>query len=149
MGWIKEFRDFINRGNVIDLAVGIVIGAAFTAIVSSLVDDLLMPIIGILTGGVDFSGLAVTVGDASLAYGNFIQAVINFLIIALAVFWLIRVINRFNRQEKEKPAEPEAPPPDVKLLMEIRDLLRVQTGTPPVSPSSIAPPVSSTSPSLR
>lgn len=128
MGWVKEFRDFINRGNVIDLAVGIVIGAAFTAIVSSLVDDLLMPIIGMVTGGIDFTGLAITVGDASLAYGNFIQAILNFLIIAFAVFWLVRVVNRFRQQEEAKPAEPEAPTTEEKLLTEIRDLLRAREG---------------------
>jgi large conductance mechanosensitive channel len=127
MGWMKEFGDFINRGNVIDLAVGIVIGAAFTAIVNSFVNDLLMPLIGVVTGGVDFSGLAIEVGNATVAYGNFIQAVFNFLIIAFAVFWLIRTVNQINRREKEKPAEPAAPPPDVKLLMEIRDLLQAQT----------------------
>ncbi len=126
MSWTKEFRDFINRGNVMDMAVGIVIGAAFTAIVNSFVNDLLMPIIGILTGGIDFSSLTITVGDSVVAYGNFIQAVFNFLVIAFAVFWLIRVINSFYRQEQEKPAEPAAPAPDVRLLMEIRDLLQAQ-----------------------
>jgi large conductance mechanosensitive channel len=128
MGWLKEFRDFVNRGNVIDLAVGIVIGAAFTAIVNSLVNDLLMPIIGILTGGVNFAGLAVTVGEASLAYGNFIQAVSNFLIIAFAVFWLIRALNRFNQKPPAAPAKPAPPPDDVLLLREIRDLLKSRQG---------------------
>ena len=128
MKWVQEFRDFINRGNVIDLAVGIVIGAAFTAIVSSLVNDLIMPVIGIITGGIDFSGLSFTVGEAALAYGNFIQSVINFLIIALAVFWLIQVINRFRKQEKDKPAEPPAPTTEEKLLTEIRDLLKARQG---------------------
>jgi large conductance mechanosensitive channel len=128
MGWVKEFRDFINRGSVIDLAVGIIIGAAFTAIVNSLVNDLIMPIIGIVTGGVDFTGLAVTVGDAALAYGNFIQAILNFLIIAFAVFWLVQTVNRFRKKEEAKPAEPAAPTTEEKLLTEIRDLLKVRQG---------------------
>ena len=129
MKWMSEFRDFINRGNVIDLAVGIVIGAAFTAIVNSLVNDLIMPIIGMITGGIDFSGLAFTVGDAALAYGNFIQAVFNFVIIAFAVFWLIKAVNRFREKEKEeKPAAPAAPTTEEKLLTEIRDLLKARPG---------------------
>ncbi len=128
MGWLKEFRDFINRGNVIDLAVGIIIGAAFTAIVNSLVNDLVMPLIGIVTGGVDFTSLSVTFGEAALTYGNFIQAVFNFLIIALAVFWLVRTVNRFRAKEEAKPAEPEAPTTEEKLLTEIRDLLKARSG---------------------
>ena len=129
MKWLSEFRDFINRGNVIDLAVGIVIGAAFTAIVNSLVNDLIMPLIGMITGGIDFSGLAFTVGDAALAYGNFIQAIFNFVIIAFAVFWLIKAVNRFREKEKEeKPAEPAAPTTEEKLLTEIRDLLKARPG---------------------
>ncbi len=120
---LREFRDFINRGNVIDLAVGIVIGAAFTAIVNSLVDDLLMPVIGVLSGGIDFTGLAVTVGEATIAYGNFIQAVINFLIIAAAVFFMVRVINRLYQQKEEPPAPPSD---EAVLLAEIRDLLKQQ-----------------------
>lgn len=128
MSWIKEFRDFINRGNVIDLAVGIVIGAAFTGIVNSLVNDLLMPVIGMATGGINFSGLSFTVGEAALAYGNFIQAIINFLIIAFAVFWLVKVVNRFRKKEEAKPAEPAAPTTEEKLLEEIRDLLKARQG---------------------
>jgi large conductance mechanosensitive channel len=128
MSWIKEFRDFINRGNVIDLAVGIVIGAAFTGIVNSLVNDLLMPIIGMATGGINFTGLSFTVGEAALAYGNFIQAIINFLIIAFAVFWLVKVVNQFRKKEEAKPAEPAAPTTEEKLLTEIRDLLKARQG---------------------
>lgn len=128
MKWLTEFRDFINRGNVIDLAVGIVIGAAFTGIVNSLVNDLIMPLIGMITGGINFSGLAVTVGEASLAYGNFIQAIFNFLIIAFAVFWLIKTVNRFRKKEEAKPAEPAAPTTEEKLLTEIRDLLKTRQG---------------------
>lgn len=128
MKWLKEFGEFINRGNVMDLAVGIIIGAAFTAIVNSLVNDLIMPLIGILIGGVDFSGLALQVGGASLTYGNFIQAIFNFLIIGFAVFWLVKTVNRFRKQEEAKPAAPPAPPEDVVLLREIRDLLQAQAG---------------------
>lgn len=129
MGWIQEFRDFVNRGSVVDLAVGIVIGAAFTAIVNSLVNDMIMPMIGILTGGVDFSGLSITVGDAAVNYGNFIQAIINFLIIAFAVFWLVKAVNRLYHKKKEEPAEPAAPTTEEKLLTEIRDLLKARADT--------------------
>lgn len=128
MNWLKEFRDFINRGSVIDLAVGIVIGAAFTAIVNSLVNDLIMPVIGMITGGIDFSGLSYTVGEAALTYGNLIQAIINFLIISFAVFWLVKAVNRFRKQE-ETPAEPAAPTTEEKLLTEIRDLLQARQGS--------------------
>lgn len=128
MNWLKEFRDFINRGNVIDLAVGIVIGAAFTAIVNSLVNDLIMPIIGIITGGINFTGLSYTVGEAALMYGNLIQSIINFLIIAFVVFWLVKAVNRFRAKEEAKPAEPAAPTTEEKLLTEIRDLLKTRPG---------------------
>ena len=122
---LKEFREFINRGNVIDLAVAVILGGAFTAIVNSLVNDIIMPIIGVLLGGIDFSTLAITVGDASITYGNFIQAIINFLLIALVLFLIIRSMNRMKRQEVEAPAPP-APTVEEKLLTEIRDLLREQ-----------------------
>jgi len=128
MSWLKEFRDFINRGNVIDLAVGIAIGAAFTSIVNSLVNDIIMPIIGILTGGVDFTTLTFQVGDAVVAYGAFIQAIFNFLIIAFAIFWLVKVVNQFRKKEEAKPAEPAAPTTEEKLLTEIRDLLKERPG---------------------
>ena len=128
MSWLTEFRDFINRGNVIDLAVGIVIGAAFTGIVTSLVNDLLMPIIGMATGGINFTGLSFTVGEAALAYGNFIQAIFNFLIIAFAVFWLVRAVNRFRKKEEAKDADPSAPTAEERLLTEIRDLLQARQG---------------------
>ena len=90
----KEFRDFINRGNVIDLAVAVIIGAAFSGIVTSLVNDIVTPIIGVITGGVNFSGLAITVGEAVIGYGNFLQAVINFLLIAFVVFLLVRMVRK-------------------------------------------------------
>ena len=118
---LREFGDFIKRGNVLDLAVAVIIGGAFGAIVTSLVNDIIMPIIGVILGGVDFSGLAVNVGEASIMYGNFIQAIINFLIIAWVIFMIVRAAKRF---EKEAPAPPAVPPADVVLLTEIRDLLK-------------------------
>jgi large conductance mechanosensitive channel len=129
MGWVKEFSDFINRGSVVDLAVGIVIGAAFTAIVNSLVNDVIMPIIGVVTGGIDFSGLSLTVGEAAVNYGSFIQAIINFLVIAFAVFWFVKAINRFRKEEEATtPAEPAAPTTEERLLTEIRDLIQAREG---------------------
>ena len=122
---IKEFREFILRGNVIDLAVAVVIGAAFSAIVTSLVNDILMPIIGMIIGGVDFSSLSIQVGSAVIAYGKFLQALVNFLLIGFALFLIVKSIN--NLQERANPKQPEqpAPPPeDIALLREIRDLLK-------------------------
>ena len=124
---MKEFKEFISRGNVMDMAVGIIIGGAFTAIVGSLVADIITPIIGMILGGVNFSELAVTVGSAQLTYGNFIQAIINFLIIAWVVFMIVKSMNKMKKKEEEKPAEPEAPaepPEDIVLLREIRDSLK-------------------------
>ena len=123
---IEEFNQFIMRGNVIDMAVGIIVGAAFTAIVNSLVGDILTPIIGILTGGIDFSGLSVNVGDAEVKYGAFIQAVINFLIISFVIFMLVKGINTASSKlEKEQEAEEAAAEPseEVQLLTQIRDEL--------------------------
>lgn len=124
----KEFRDFINRGNVIDLAVAVIIGGAFGAIISSLVNDIIMPLIGLLMGGVDFASLAVQVGDAQVLYGSFIQAVVNFVLIAFVLFLIVRGFNkmqesRAKEEEEALPAPPE-PSPEEKLLAEIRDLLR-------------------------
>lgn len=121
---IKEFREFMLRGNVMDLAVAVIIGGAFTAIVTSLVNDIIMPVVGVILGGVDFTALAITVGDANITYGNFIQAIINFLIIALVLFLLIRSINNMSRKKEEAPAAPPEPTAEEKLLAEIRDLLR-------------------------
>lgn len=124
---MKEFKEFISRGNVMDMAVGIIIGGAFTAIVSSLVADIITPIIGMLMGGINFSELAVTVGSAQLTYGNFIQAIINFLLVAWVLFLIVKAMNKMKRKEEEKPAEPEAPaepPEDIVLLREIRDSLK-------------------------
>ena len=116
---MKEFKEFISRGNVI--------GGAFTAIVGSLVADIITPIIGMLMGGINFSELAVTVGSAQLTYGNFIQAIINFLLVAWVLFMIVKAMNKMKRKEEEKPAEPEAPaepPEDIVLLREIRDSLK-------------------------
>ena len=122
--FLEEFKAFALRGNVMDLAVGVIIGGAFGAITTSLIDDLLMPLIGIIAGGVDLGGLAVTVGGATLTYGNFIAAVVNFLLIALVVFWLVKAVNKLSRKKDEAPAAPPAPSAEEKLLTEIRDLLR-------------------------
>jgi large conductance mechanosensitive channel len=122
----KEFRAFILRGNVIDLAVAVIIGIAFGAIVKSLIDDIIMPLVGIVLGGVSFAGLSVTVGKAVLGYGNFIQALVNFLIIALVLFLIIKAVNQAAALGKKQPAPaaPAAPPDDIRLLTEIRDLLK-------------------------
>lgn len=135
---LKEFRDFALRGNVLDLAVGIIIGAAFTAIVSSLVDDIIMPPIGLVLGGVDFSQLFVVLkgdgtyntvvqakeaGAVTWNIGLFINAIIKFLIVAFAVFLLIKAMNTLLRKKEAAPPPPAAPPEDVVLLREIRDLL--------------------------
>ena len=128
---IKEFRDFIAKGNVMDLAVGIIIGAAFTAIVTSLVEDLINPLIGLFVGGLDFSGLSFGVGEAQFMYGNFITAVSNFLIVAWVVFMLVKAVNRV-RSVAEKPddVEPEVQtmPSELDVLIEIRDQLRAERG---------------------
>ena len=123
---LEEFRKFIMRGNVIDLAVAVIIGASFGLIITSLVDDIIMPLVGVLMGGVDFSALSVTVGSATIAYGAFIQSVINFLIIAIALFLIIKAMNKASslRKKEEAAAPPPAPSEDIVLLTEIRDLLR-------------------------
>lgn len=105
----NEFKAFIERGNVIDLAVGVVIGSAFSKIVSSVVDDLLMPLIGIIIGGLDFSSLTITIGEAQIKYGLFINNVINFFIIALCVFFLVKFINKITRKNEKKEEKPALP----------------------------------------
>ena len=124
---LKEFKEFAMRGNVVDMAVGIIIGAAFGKIVSSLVSDVIMPPIGMIMGSVSFSDLSLALGEgedaAMLNYGMFIDTVINFLIVALAVFFLIKAINSMKKKEEAKPAEPPKPSAEVQLLTEIRDLL--------------------------
>ena len=135
---LNEFKQFISRGNALDLAVGIIMGAAFTAIVNSLVKDVIMPPIGLATGGVDFSSLFVTLnghdysslkaaqdaGAPTINYGVFINAVINFVIVAVVVFFLIRSFNHFMKKKETESPVPAAPPQDIVLLTEIRDLLR-------------------------
>ncbi|KRL06507.1 large-conductance mechanosensitive channel [Liquorilactobacillus hordei DSM 19519] len=122
---IKEFKEFISRGNVIDLAVGVIIGGAFTSIVKSLVDYIINPFIGLFIGGIDFSDLVFKVNGATFKFGSFINAVINFLIIAFVVFLLVKFVNRFLiRKKKEEVVAVAAP--EVKLLEEIRDLLKTQ-----------------------
>ena len=123
MSIAKEFREFAIKGNVMDLAVGVIVGAAFGKIVSSLVEDVVMPLIGTLMGGLDFSGLAVKIGSATLKYGKFLQTCVDFLIIAWAIFLVVKLINRLKRED-EKPKEAKAPPRQEALLEEIRDLLK-------------------------
>lgn len=134
---LKEFKEFAVKGNVVDMGVGIVIGAAFTSIVNSFVADIINPIIGVITGGIDFSNLFINLGSeeyASLAaaqeagaptinYGLFINAIISFLIVAWVLFMVIKGVNKLKREEEAKPAEPPAPPKSEVLLEEIRDLL--------------------------
>ena len=130
MSIAREFREFAVKGNVVDLAVGVIIGAAFGKIVSSLVEDVVMPLIGTMMGGLDFSGLAIKVGSATLKYGKFVQTCLDFLLIAWAVFLMVKLINRLKREfeaKVEAPAEPAAPPAPPRqevLLEEIRDLLK-------------------------
>ena len=120
---IKEFKEFISKGNVLDLAVGVIIGTAFSKIVTSLVNDVIMPLIGIIIGGLDFSKLSITVKDSEIMYGAFIQNVVDFLIIAVCIFAVIKVINKF-RKPKVTEDKPAPIPEDIKLLAEIRDLLK-------------------------
>lgn len=124
--FISEFKKFISKGDVMSMAVGIIIGGAFTAIINSLVSDIIGPVIGMICGGIDFSALSVKVGDAQLMIGNFIQAVINFLLVALVLFVIMRSFNRMKEKmvkEKEEEPAPEEPSEEVKLLTEIRDSL--------------------------
>lgn len=118
---LQEFQKFISKGNVLDLAVGVIIGGAFGGIVGSLVNDIIMPLIGLILGGIDFTGLAFTVGSATVTYGNFIQAIVNFLIIAFVIFQIVQIANKLN--PPPPPPPPAGPTPDQKLLAEIRDLL--------------------------
>ena len=131
MGMVQEFKEFAMRGNVVDLAVGVVIGGAFGKIVSSVVADVIMPPIGLMMGGVDFSDLKVVLKDAigevpavTLNYGSFIQTCVDFLIVAFAIFMLIKALNSMQRKKEEVPAAPPPPPAQEVLLTEIRDLLK-------------------------
>lgn len=141
MGFIKEFKEFAMKGNVMDMAVGVIIGGAFGKIVTSLVNDVLMPVISLATGGIDFTNLFINLGEGNystlaaaqeagasvLAYGSFIQNIIDFIIIAFCIFLMIKGMNKLNRKKEEEPA-PEAPkgPTQEELLAEIRDLLKKQ-----------------------
>lgn len=118
----KEFKEFAFQGNVVDLAVAVVIGAAFNAIVTSFVDHIITPLIGMLAGGIDFTGLKLTVGNAEVMYGSFIQSFVDFLIIAFSIFMAIRILNKFRRKEEDEVDAQE------QLLTEIRDLLKEQNG---------------------
>jgi large conductance mechanosensitive channel len=131
MGMIKEFKEFAVKGNVVDMAIGIIIGAAFGKIITSLVGDVIMPPIGVLLGGVDFSNLSIVVKDAVaqkpavvISYGKFLQTIIDFTIIAFAVFMGVKGMNALKKKEEAVPAAPAAPPNQELLLAEIRDLLR-------------------------
>ena len=119
----KEFKQFISRGNVVDLAVGVIVGIAFSKIVSSLVNDILMPFIGTLLGGLNFTSLTITINNAVISYGNFIQNIVDFLIIAFCVFVFVRLINRLHKDEKKEEVKPKKSD-EVLLLEEIRDLLK-------------------------
>lgn len=121
---LQEFKAFIAKGNVLDLAVAVIIGGAFGAIVTSLVNDIVMPLIGAILGGTDFTTLAINIGDASITYGNFIQAIINFLIIAFVIFMIVRTA---NKTKEEAPPPPPAGPSSEDLLTEIRDLLKARS----------------------
>lgn len=135
---INEFKEFISKGNVMDLAVGVIIGGAFALITKSLVDDIIMPIVGAIFGGLDFSNYFVGLSGnvtatnleaareqgAVLAYGNFITVCVNFVIIAFIIFLMVKAVNRIRREEEPAPEVPDAPPEDIKLLTEIRDALR-------------------------
>ena len=120
---LKEFKEFISKGNVVDMAVGVIIGGAFGKIVTSLVNDIIMPFIGLIIGGINFSTLSVTVGEATINYGIFLQNVIDFLIIAACIFTIIKILSRFKRKNEETP-EPVVKSDEVLLLEEIRDLLK-------------------------
>lgn len=134
--FMAEFKQFISRGSVVDLAVGVVVGGAFTSIVNSLVNDIVMPLIGMLFGGIDFTTLKYvitpateTTAEAAIRYGNFIQTIVNFLLISLVIFSVVKAINKMHRKKEEEPApepepEPEPEPdPQIVLLTEIRDLM--------------------------
>ena len=122
----KEFKECISKGNVLDLAVGVIVGGAFGKIVTSLVDDIIMPIIGLIIGGIDFSGLSLKIGEATVKYGMFIQNIVNFLIIAFSIFLVVKAVNKMRRikpEKEEPPVEPKKSNEEI-LLTEIRDLLK-------------------------
>lgn len=123
-GFFAEFKTFIARGNVMDMAVGVIIGGAFSNITTSLINDIVMPILGIFTSSVSFAELTLNIGPAVVTYGNFIQAVLNFLIMALVVFCIVKALNSLHKKKEEAPPPPPAPSAEERLLTEIRDLLK-------------------------
>lgn len=136
---MQEFREFIAKGNVVDMAIGVIMGSAFGKIVSSLVDNILMPLIGVLIGGLDFADLSVKVGGATIQYGLFIQNIVDFLIIAICMFVMMKAFAKFRHEEEvteveEAPAEPNE---EVRLLSEIKDLLARQTGAADMDPTAV------------
>ena len=122
----KEFKEFISKGNVIDMAVGVIIGSAFSKIVTSLVNDIIMPLIGVIIGGLDFTSLSIKIKDSEILYGSFIQNIVDFLIIAVCIFTVIKILNKFKKKKEEVPTSKETPE-DIKLLTEIRDLLKKES----------------------
>ena len=120
----KEFKEFISKGNIFDMAVGVIIGGAFGKIVTSLVNDIIMPLVGILIGGHDFTGLVAKVGDATINYGTFIQNIVDFLIVALCIFVVVKAMSKFKKKEEAAPEAPAEPSEEVLLLREIRDSLK-------------------------
>lgn len=124
---IAEFKEFAIKGNMLDMAIGVIIGAAFKSIVDSLVNDIFMPFVGVLIGGRDFSGLSLKIGEATINYGMLIQNIVNFLIVAVCLFMLVKAVNMLKRKKEEVEAEPveEKKPEDIQLLEEIRDVLSV------------------------
>lgn len=122
--FLEEFKAFAMRGNVMDLAVGVIVGGAFSSITTSLINDIIMPLVGIFVGEASFANLQVQIGGAVITYGNFIQAVLNFLILAFVVFCMVKAVNRVTRKKEAPPSAPPAPSAEEKLLTEIRDLLK-------------------------
>lgn len=120
----SEFKTFISRGNVVDMAVGVIIGGAFGKIVTSLVNDVLMPVIGVFLGGLDFSDLSIKVGDATIKYGSFIQTIVDFLIVAFCIFMIVKLFESFKKKKEEETEEAPKKSDEVLLLEEIRDLLK-------------------------
>ena len=130
-GIVQEFKEFISRGNVIDLAVGVIMGSSFTAIVNSIVNDIVMPTVGWIIGGINFANLRIvvreateTTAEAAINYGNFIQAVVNFLIVATVIFFVVKLINKFRKKKEEPKKEPPKPTKTEELLQEILDTLK-------------------------
>ena len=124
--FFEEFKAFISKGDVVSMAVGLMVGSAFTAIITALNANIITPILGIIMGGIDFSEIVFMVGESPIGIGAFIQAIINFFITAFVLFCVVKFFNSFKKKEEEKPAAPPAEPADVKLLKEIRDLLKEQ-----------------------